>query len=90
MILTAKRQRILRLYLTVVLHRLNQLEYSNTDSLATANDVSTTSDVSEHRFPQRSVSPVTLSSGTGARLSPQRSRLMRDQEMVRCGFNYLL
>jgi hypothetical protein len=60
---------------------LNQLDYSKADSLGTANDVSTASEMSEHHYPQRSVSPVTISTGTGGKLSPQRSRLMRDQEM---------
>jgi hypothetical protein len=69
--------------LLLISNSLNQLDYSKADSLGTANDVSTASEMSEHHYPQRSVSPVTISTGTGGKLSPQRSRLMRDQEMVR-------
>ena len=61
--------------------RLNQMELSKTDSMATVNDVSTVSDVSDPHHPV-SGSPGTLSGATG-RLSPQRSRLMKDQETVR-------
>ena len=58
------------------------MELSKVDSMATVNDVSTASDVSDPRHPA-SGSP-TLSAAT-SKLSPQRSRLMKDQETVRGG-----
>ena len=57
------------------------MELSKADSMATVNDVSTASDISDAHHPV-SVSPSTLSAAAG-RLSPQRSRLMKDQETVR-------
>ena len=58
--------------------RLNQFDYSKTESLATANDLSTASELSEPL--QTGIgSQVTLSQAS--KLSPQRSRL-KDQETV--------
>lgn len=58
------------------------MELSKADSMATVNDVSTASDVSEPHHPVNG-SPATLSAAT-SKLSPHKSsRLVKDQETVR-------